>query len=126
MDIGIIDAGSVWGTLARKLVSAGHRVRIANSKDPSKLAEFEEEDGITAMWAGGDAVDGAEVAILSVPQKGSTTRSRACRQALHLLVNQQPSRAPRALTGRSLPAGGARGILSELSSKTVVTASPRV
>jgi predicted dinucleotide-binding enzyme len=70
MDIGIIDAGSVWGTLARKLVSAGHRVRIANSKDPSTLAEFEEEDGITAMWAGGDAVDGAEVAILSVPQKG--------------------------------------------------------
>jgi 8-hydroxy-5-deazaflavin:NADPH oxidoreductase len=67
MEFGIIGAGFIGGTLARKLASAGHRVRIANSKGPTSLTEFDGEEGITPMWAG-DAVDGVDVAILSVPQ----------------------------------------------------------
>ncbi|MFJ8001263.1 NADPH-dependent F420 reductase [Streptomyces sp. NPDC096310] len=67
MEIGIVGAGHIGGTLARKLASVGHRVRIANSKAPSTLKEFEGADGIARMWAA-DAVDGVDVAILSVPQ----------------------------------------------------------
>lgn len=72
MDIGIIGAGFIGGTLARQLASAGHRVRIANSKAPSTLTEFADEDGITPMWAV-EAVDGVDVAILSIPQLAVTT-----------------------------------------------------
>ncbi|WP_460304128.1 NAD(P)-binding domain-containing protein [Actinocorallia aurea] len=34
MEIGIIGAGFIGGTLARKLAAVGHRVRIANSRGP--------------------------------------------------------------------------------------------
>jgi 8-hydroxy-5-deazaflavin:NADPH oxidoreductase len=68
LEIGIIGAGYIGGTLARKLASAGHRVRIANSKAPSSLTDFEGQDGITPMWAA-DAIQSVDVAILSVPQK---------------------------------------------------------
>ena len=68
MDIGIIGAGFIGGTLARKLASTGHSVHIANSKDPSTLSEFAEIDGITPAWAA-EAVTGVDVAILSLPVK---------------------------------------------------------
>lgn len=68
MEIGIVGAGFIGGTLATKLVSAGHRVRIANSRGPSTLTAFVDVSGITPMWAA-DAVAGVTVAILSVPQK---------------------------------------------------------
>lgn len=68
MKIGILGAGYVGGTLARSLASAGHQVRIANSKDPQSLNDFTDDDGVTPMWAA-DAVDGVDIAILSVPQK---------------------------------------------------------
>ena len=68
IDNGIIGAGLIGGTLARKLAAARHRVRIANSKDPSTLREFDEVAGITPMGAT-DAVDGAGTAILSIPEK---------------------------------------------------------
>ena len=68
MEIGIIGAGCIGGTLARKFAAAGHRVRVANSKAPSSLTDFEGEAGIVPMWAA-DAVRGVDVAILSVPQK---------------------------------------------------------
>jgi predicted dinucleotide-binding enzyme len=81
MEIGIIGAGYVGGTLARKLSSVGHRVRIANSKAPSTLTEFEDEDNIIPMWAA-DAVTGVDVAILSVPQKGISKFSESVLSAL--------------------------------------------
>lgn len=68
MNIGIIGAGYIGGTLARKLASAGHQVRVANSKAPSSLPDFDGGNGIRPMWAA-DAVDGVDVAILSIPQK---------------------------------------------------------
>jgi 8-hydroxy-5-deazaflavin:NADPH oxidoreductase len=68
MEIGIIGAGFIGGTLARKLAAVGHHVRIANSRGPETLTEFDGEDSIRPMWAV-DAVTGVDVAIVSVPQK---------------------------------------------------------
>lgn len=64
--IGIIGAGNIGGILARKLGSVGHEVRIANSKSPSTLADFDAV-GVIPKWAV-DAVDGVDIAILSLPQ----------------------------------------------------------
>lgn len=66
MEIGIVGAGLIGGTLARKLATAGHSVRIANSKAPSTLTEFAAESAITPMWAT-DAITGADLAIVTVP-----------------------------------------------------------
>jgi 8-hydroxy-5-deazaflavin:NADPH oxidoreductase len=68
MEIGIIGAGFIGGTLARKLAAVGHHVRIANSRRPETLTEFDGVDSIQPMWAV-DAVTGVDVAIVSVPQK---------------------------------------------------------
>jgi len=63
---GIIGAGLIGSTLARKLAGLGHDVRIANSKAPSTLIGFD-EPLITPAWAA-DAIHGVDIAILSVPQ----------------------------------------------------------
>lgn len=68
MEIGIIGAGFIGGTLARKLAAVGHHVRIANSRRPETLTEFDSDDSIRPMWAV-DAVTGVDIAILSVPVK---------------------------------------------------------
>lgn len=68
MKIGIVGAGFIGATLARKLAAAGHQVQIANSRTPSTLAEFEGENGITPVWAA-EAVQNPEMVILSLPQK---------------------------------------------------------
>lgn len=82
MEIGILGAGYIGGTLAIKLASAGHRVRIANSKDPSSLTEFHDRDRITPMWAA-DAVDGVDVAIISIPQKAIASIPADVKSRLH-------------------------------------------
>lgn len=51
MDIGIIGAGHIGGTLARLLVDAGHRVAIANSRGPATLADLEKQLGPNAQAA---------------------------------------------------------------------------
>lgn len=81
MEIGIIGAGFIGGTLARKLADLGHRVRIANSKDPSTLTEFDEIAGITPTWAA-EAVDGVDIAIVSLPQKAIGSLSQEVITAL--------------------------------------------
>jgi len=68
MEIGIVGAGLIGGTLARKLAALGHKVRIANSKAPTTLGEFTGEPSITPMWAAA-AVEGADLAVLTVPLK---------------------------------------------------------
>lgn len=66
MRIGIIGAGNIGSTLARKLVQAGHSVRIANSRGPQTLVSVAEETGAEAA-SPRDAVQGANVVILSIP-----------------------------------------------------------
>src|SRR5918999_1769538 len=45
MRIGIIGAGQIGGTLARRLTALGHEVAIANSRGPQSLAGLAEETG---------------------------------------------------------------------------------
>jgi predicted dinucleotide-binding enzyme len=68
MEIGIIGAGNIGGTLARKLTALGHRVRIANSRGPATLRELAAETGARAVTVE-DAVKDVSLVILTIPQK---------------------------------------------------------
>jgi 8-hydroxy-5-deazaflavin:NADPH oxidoreductase len=68
MDIAIIGAGKIGGSLTRMLAALGHTVCVANSRDPETLAELSAQTGATAVWAS-DAAVGADLVILSIPQK---------------------------------------------------------
>lgn len=66
MKIGIIGAGNIGATLARKLVDAGHDVKIANSKGPDTLADIAKDTGAEAVTKE-DAVKNVDTVILSIP-----------------------------------------------------------
>jgi 8-hydroxy-5-deazaflavin:NADPH oxidoreductase len=68
VQIGIIGAGFIGGTLTRRLTALGHQVRVSNSRDPETLAELAAETGATAVWAA-DAAAEADLVIVSIPQK---------------------------------------------------------
>lgn len=66
MKIGIIGAGNIGGTLARKLVAAGHAVKLAGSKGPDDIREQAQKIGATAVTSE-EAVRDVEVVVLSIP-----------------------------------------------------------
>ncbi|MFL6520448.1 MAG: NADPH-dependent F420 reductase [Chthoniobacterales bacterium] len=66
MRIGIIGAGNIGSTLARKLTKAGHAIRIANSRGPATLKELADETGATPVTAR-EATHGVDAVILSIP-----------------------------------------------------------
>jgi 8-hydroxy-5-deazaflavin:NADPH oxidoreductase len=66
MKIGIIGAGNIGSTLARKLAKAGHTVLIANSRGPETLKHLADETGAKAVSAL-DATQDVNVVILSIP-----------------------------------------------------------
>ncbi|HEV8577726.1 MAG TPA: NAD(P)-binding domain-containing protein [Thermoanaerobaculia bacterium] len=66
MRIGIVGAGNIGSTLARKLAKAGHSVVIANSRGPETLKDLADETGAKAVSAR-DATQGVNVVILSIP-----------------------------------------------------------
>ena len=68
MDIGIIGAGNIGGTLARHLVPLGHRVSIANSRGPASLESLAAEIGATAATAA-EAAGAQDMVIIAVPEK---------------------------------------------------------
>jgi predicted dinucleotide-binding enzyme len=68
MEIGIIGAGNIGGTLVRLLTGVGHTVKVANSRGPETLADLAAETGATAVWAK-DAAQDADLVIVSIPQK---------------------------------------------------------
>ena len=68
MKIGIIGAGNIGGTLARRLTTLGHNVFVANSRGPQTLAQLATETGATAVTVA-DAVRGAELVIVTIPEK---------------------------------------------------------
>jgi 8-hydroxy-5-deazaflavin:NADPH oxidoreductase len=43
MEIGIIGAGEIGGTLTRRLAQLGHELFVANSRGPSSLAGLAKE-----------------------------------------------------------------------------------
>lgn len=66
MKIGIIGAGNIGATLARKLVACGHEVKLANSKGPQSIQDISNQVGAHAVTKE-EAVSGVEVIILSIP-----------------------------------------------------------
>lgn len=67
MKIGIIGAGMIGGTLARRLTALGHEVHIANSRGPETLADLAAETGATAVTAH-EAARSGEVVIVTIPE----------------------------------------------------------
>ncbi|GAB3752097.1 NADPH-dependent F420 reductase [Spirosoma pomorum] len=66
MNIGIVGAGNIGKTLARKLQRHGHQVRLANSRGPESLRDFAQQTGVTAVTVR-EAVQRAELIILTIP-----------------------------------------------------------
>ena len=68
MRIGLIGAGQIGGSLARRLVALGHEVRVANSRGPQTLTELATETGATAVTVTEAARD-ADLVVVTVPQR---------------------------------------------------------
>jgi predicted dinucleotide-binding enzyme len=68
MRIGIIGAGHIGSTLARRLTELGHRVVIANSRGASTLATIAALTGATPVEVE-DAVRGVDLIVLTIPMK---------------------------------------------------------
>lgn len=66
MKIGIIGAGNIGATLARKLAACGHEVKLANSKGPESIQHIAKEIGAKAATKE-EAVSQVDVVILSIP-----------------------------------------------------------
>lgn len=66
MRIGIIGTGNIGGTIARKLVDAGHDVRVANARGVAGAQRLAGEVGAKADSVEG-VVQGVEVVILAIP-----------------------------------------------------------
>ena len=50
MKIGVIGIGNIGGTLARKLIEAGHEVCVANSRGVEGVRSFADQIGAQAVW----------------------------------------------------------------------------
>ena len=68
MRIGIIGAGQIGGTLARRLTAAGHEVAIANSRGPASLADLAKETGAKPVTVE-QAARAGDVVIVTIPMK---------------------------------------------------------
>ena len=68
MKIGIIGAGQIGGTLARRLSGLGHKVSIANSRGPASLAALAKEAGATPVTVE-QAARAGDVVIVTIPMK---------------------------------------------------------
>jgi predicted dinucleotide-binding enzyme len=68
MNIGIIGARHIGGTLTRRLTKLGHRVFVANSRGPQTLADLTWETGAQAVTPEQAARKG-EVVILTIALK---------------------------------------------------------
>ncbi|MCW2998643.1 MAG: hypothetical protein JWN65_2192 [Solirubrobacterales bacterium] len=66
MKIGIIGAGNIGANLVRRLTKAGHKVAVANSREPETLSDLADETGATPVRAD-EAAEGAEVVIVTIP-----------------------------------------------------------
>lgn len=67
MKIGIIGAGNIGGTLARRLSALGHDVSVANSRGPRTLSDLAAETGAKAVTVQ-EAARGADVVVVTIPE----------------------------------------------------------
>jgi predicted dinucleotide-binding enzyme len=68
MKIGIIGAGQIGGTLARRLTSLGHKVLVANSRGPETLADLAAETGAKPVSVA-EAARSEGLVIVTIPEK---------------------------------------------------------
>lgn len=68
MNIGIIGAGYIGGTLAGRLTKLGHTVYVANSRGPETLKDLAEKTGATAVTAH-EAARHGDIIIVTIPLK---------------------------------------------------------
>lgn len=66
MNIGIIGAGNIGATLARKLAEKGHQIKLANSRGPDSIRDLARDVGASAVTRE-EAVKNVDVIILSIP-----------------------------------------------------------
>ncbi len=66
MKIGILGAGAIGGTVARKLSEAGHKVKVANSRGPESIDPDIVAAGAMAVEAD-DVVTDVDVLVISIP-----------------------------------------------------------
>ncbi|MEV6848982.1 NAD(P)-binding domain-containing protein [Actinoplanes sp. NPDC051411] len=66
MNIAVVGAGSIGGTLVRQLSAAGHRVSVANRRGPEHLVDLAAATGARAATLAEVAAD-ARVVIVAVP-----------------------------------------------------------
>ena len=69
MNIGIIGAGEIGGTLVRQYAKAGHSVKMANASGSEKLKTLALETGASAVTLA-DAVVDVDVIVISIPLIG--------------------------------------------------------
>lgn len=67
MKIGIIGAGQIGHTLARRFREIGHEVLIANSRGPETLTDIENETGAVAVTSR-EAARGGDIVIVTIPE----------------------------------------------------------
>lgn len=68
MNIGIIGAGNIGGTLARRFTALGHGVKVANSRGPDSLAGLAAETGAKPVPVQ-EAVRGVDLVVVTIPLK---------------------------------------------------------
>lgn len=68
MKIGIIGAGNIGGTLARRFRAAGHEVTVANSRGPDTLRGLAAETGAKAETVE-QAARGKDVVVVTIPER---------------------------------------------------------
>lgn len=67
MEIGIIGAGQIGGTLTRRLAQLGHEVFVANSRGPSSLVELAKETGAKAVTTR-EAARAGQLVVVTIPE----------------------------------------------------------
>lgn len=80
LKIGIIGAGSIGSTIARRLARHGHDVLVANSRGPETIDAAALRTGARAVFAA-DAVQGVDVLIVSVPMNRNADIAEYVRSA---------------------------------------------
>jgi len=67
MEIGTIGAGDVAQAFAKRVLKAGHKVKLSNSRGPDSLREVVNQLGPGAMAATTEEAAACEVVLLAVP-----------------------------------------------------------
>jgi len=67
MEIGIIGAGAFAQAFAKRVLKAGHKIKLSNSRGPESLREIVNHLGSGAMAATTEEAAACEVVLLAVP-----------------------------------------------------------